>query len=228
MDCWRGRVIARTILEIPEHKSSIAWASSILPRKVASRWWRTIAPATMPDSRKIRPVQSGADGHCALLMALLLLFFRPGLPGRLTVILAGVRNRRVTVRQQPRIGPHLSSIRTRAHPPKGGSELLTGRFASGRATGDNKADGGLCGIFPHTEVVRDGTLTSWSGARNRAGASGETRPPLPNRCRSVVRPLVNEPTIDARENWSLQCSRNLEQGGPLKERTIAAKGGESL
>ena len=178
MDCWRGWVIARIILEIPEHKSSIAWASSGLSRKAASRWWRTIALATMADSRKIRPVQSGADGHCALLMALLLLFFRPGLPRRLTLILAGVRNRTVTVRQQPRISPRLSSIRVRAHPPKGGSELPTGRFLSVRAAGDGKAGGGLCGIFTHTKVVRDGTLTSWSGARNRAGASGKTRPSL--------------------------------------------------
>ncbi len=217
---------ARTILEIPEHKSSIAWASSVLPRKAASRWWRTMALSTMADSRKIRPVQSGADGHCALLMALLLLLFRPGLPGRLTVILAGAHNRTVTVRQQPRIGPRLSSIRARAHPPKGGSEPPTGRFASGRATGGGKAGGVLCGIFPRTEVVRDGTLSSWSGARKRAGAPGEARPSLPNRCRSVIRPLLDATTIDAREKWSPSVLVTRSKGA--SEGTIAAKGGESL
>ena len=94
-----------------------------------------MALATIADSRRIRAVRSGADRYCTLLMTLLLLLFRPGLPGLLTVILPGARNRMVTVWQQPRIGPRLSSIWSWAYPPKGGSGSPTGRFARGRATG---------------------------------------------------------------------------------------------
>jgi hypothetical protein len=142
-----------------------------------------MALATMADSRKILPVQSGADSHCALLMPLLLLLYRPGLPGRLTIILAGARNRTVTVRQRSNIGPLLSSIRARAHPPKGGSETPKGGFASGRATGAVRlatslrllfSCGGGCSRSDANLLVR----------HTKVGQSPRRSPPF------VTRPLV--------------------------------------
>src|SRR5215212_8182237 len=100
LDCWYGRVSARTIPEIPECKVPISHASSVLPCKVASRRWRDMALATMADSRRILTVRSGVDRCCTLLMPLLLLLFRPGLPECLTAILPGAHNKTVTVRQQ--------------------------------------------------------------------------------------------------------------------------------
>ena len=154
MDCWCGRVSARTIPEIPECKVSISHASSVLPCKVAFRRWRAMALATMADSQRIRTVRSGADRYCTLLMPLLLLLFRPGLPGCLTAILPGAHNKTVTVWQQPRIGPQLSSIRSQAHPTKGWSASLKGGFASGRTTGGGNDGGVVAASSPYEGCSR--------------------------------------------------------------------------
>jgi hypothetical protein len=125
-----------------------------------------MALATMADSRRILTVRSGVVRCCTLLMPLLLLLFRPGLPECLTAILPGAHNKTVTVWQQPRIGPQLSSIRSQAHPTKGWSASPKGGFASGRTTGGGN-DGGVVAASPRTKVVRGWPLTPCTGARKR-------------------------------------------------------------